>query len=80
MASHHEPVTLAGHLSGMSREADCNVDAVKVSVRGTNLFKYARVMIFDEPSDLPEGRYRLSFEGRTIPVQKHGLAWVSIGP
>jgi hypothetical protein len=68
---------LSGRLSGMGRDAECNVSAVKVSLPGTNAFEYANLGIHNEPADLPDGQYEVRFSGRTVPVQRHGGAWIA---
>lgn len=77
MASHRNIVMLAGQLSGMGREAECTVSAVKVSLLGTGVFEYANLGIHDEPKDLPDGQYQIQFAGKTVPVQRHGGAWIA---
>jgi hypothetical protein len=34
-------------------------------------------MIVDEPFDLPDGLYTLTFEDRTHSVQRHDGAWIA---
>ena len=80
MGSNRETATFPGHLSGMSREADCSVATTKVLVPETDSKKYSRIMIFDAPHDLPEGRYTLTFDGQHFPVQKAWQAWITIVP
>jgi hypothetical protein len=55
------------------------VSARKVTLLGTNLFEYTRLGIHNEPRDLPDGQYQVSFAGQTVPIQRHGSAWVSSG-
>jgi uncharacterized protein affecting Mg2+/Co2+ transport len=78
MESNRETATFPGHLSGMSREADCIVGTTKELVPGTDSYKYSRIMIFDAPEDLPEGRYTLTFDGQRFPVQKAWQAWITV--
>lgn len=42
------------------------------------LYKYSRIIIFDAPEDLPEGRYTLTFDGQRFPVQKAWQAWITV--
>ena len=78
MAFHRESVTLPGSLRGLGRAATCTIIAEKVSLPGTNLYEYARLLISDEPKDLPDGRYNLVYEGGTVPLQLHRGAWVDL--
>ena len=78
MSPRGEVVTLSGHLSGMSQELDCSVTAVKFWLSGDDSFDYSLVIPFDTPPDLPEGIYKLSFDGRTMPIQRHGEAWLTV--
>ena len=59
----------------MPQEVDCSVSAVKFWHSGSDLFEYSLVIPFDTPSDLPEGVYNLSFDGRTMlhsTMARHG--------
>ena len=71
MSPRREVVTLAGHLSGMSHELDCSVTAVKLWHSGDDFFEYTLVIPLDTPSELPEGVYKLSFDGRIMSIQLH---------
>ena len=75
MAPHREIVVLSGRLTGMGREARCTLNAVKVSLPGTNISRFVRWRIHHAPSDLPEGQYRVTFEGETLAFQKRGGVW-----
>ncbi len=77
MTSNRESVTLPGHLVGMGRAVDCGVRAVKVSLPGTAEYNYIRPVIYDVPSDLPDGLYTITFGGKTERVQRHGGAWIA---
>lgn len=77
MTSKRERVMLAGRLSGMGHDVSCTVHADKVTLGGTDLYEYARLHITGEPLDLPDGQYTLSFDGRTIPIQRFHSAWIS---
>ena len=76
MESRHRHVTLSGHLKGMEHEAECKVSAFEVPLPDCDSCEYALVMICDPPSDLPDGRYHLTFDSRAIPVQRHNGAWL----
>ena len=70
---------LQGWLVGMGRQEECTVSARKVTLPGTNVFEYTRLGIHNEPADLPDGQYEVRIAGQTVPLQKHGRAWVSPG-
>jgi len=76
MTSLREHVVLLGYLMGMDRQVECKVSAFEVSLPDGDSDDYALVMISDAPKDLPDGRYRLIFDGRVIPVQRHNGAWL----
>jgi hypothetical protein len=69
---------LDGQLNGMGREVACTISALKVSLTDTSPYEYARLMIFDAYEDLPDGPYDLTFEGRTIPVERRNGAWLGL--
>lgn len=72
-----EAVRLSGRLQGMGRDVPCAVIAEKVTLPGTDVYEYARPMIADEPRDLPDGFYKVAFDGRTISVQRRDGAWIA---
>jgi hypothetical protein len=72
-----ERVVVAGHLTGMGRSEDCKVGAIKVSLAGTNLYEYTRVLVFDTATDLPDGEYELIFSGTRVKVKRINGAWIS---
>jgi hypothetical protein len=79
--SHRKIVTFPGKLEGMGRTGDCIVGAVRVSLPGTSESALTRFSIHNEPTDLPDGQYVLSYrDGSQMAQQKvqrqHG-AWVS---
>ncbi len=80
MTTNRETVTLSGRLVGMGRDVSCSVRAVKVSLRGnggTVDFTYTRPVIFDAPSDLPDGPYTLTYDGQTVKVQQVNGSWLA---
>ena len=77
MASRRQAVGLSGRLRGMGRDVPCTVIAVKVTLPGTEVYDYVRPMIADEPKDLPNGLYKVGFDGRTISVQRRDGAWIA---
>jgi len=77
MTSRRQIVLLAGGLKGMGLEANCMIGATRVTLPGTNLSEYANLSIQNAPQELPEGRYDLTFKGRTVPVQKRNGFWLA---
>ena len=77
MASHRETVMLAGRLRGMGRDVECSVNAVRVSLPNSYEYEYARMMILNEPKDLPDGQYEVTSDGRTSKVQRKFGAWIA---
>ena len=67
--SYRETVMMAGRLKGMGREAECTVSAVKVSLPQLNIWEYVRCDIHLAPENLPDGRYAVTFEGKTMEVK-----------
>lgn len=65
---------LRGKLSGMGREADCQILASK-NPAGSNL-PYSELMVVEAPSDFPNGEYEVGFEGYTARVTKHEGLWL----
>jgi hypothetical protein len=76
MNSNRETVKLAGRLSGMGNEAECTVSALKVSLPRLNTWEYVKCDIHLAPESLPDGQYRVTFEGRTMQVKKQDGDWV----
>ena len=72
-----EAVLLEGILNGMNREAPCTVRAVKVSLPKLDIYEYVRADIAQAPSDLPFGSYEVTFEGRTMKVNKTSQGWIA---
>jgi hypothetical protein len=68
-----EVVRVQGVLQGMDREADCGLITWKE--RSTSGRVYTRCRIVDEPPDLPEGPYTLSFARHTVPTRKFDGCW-----
>jgi hypothetical protein len=62
----------------MGREVACTLSALKVSLTDTSPYEYARLLIFDPYEDLPDGRYDLTFEGRTILIERRNGAWLGL--
>jgi hypothetical protein len=75
MASIREAVLVSGTLNGMNYQVPCMVRAVKVSLPNLEILKWVRADIADAPSELPDGAYNVSFEGRTVKVKKFAGNW-----
>lgn len=76
MTSDRETVMMAGRLSGMGYEAECIVSATKVSLPQLGTWEYVKCDIHFAPEDLPNGQYRVTFEGRAMQVQRLDGSWV----
>jgi hypothetical protein len=76
MTSNRETVMMAGRLSGMGYEAECTVSAIKVSLPQLDTWEYVKCDIHLAPEDLPDGQYRVTFEGRTMQVKRVDRCWV----
>jgi hypothetical protein len=74
MVSIREAVLLPGVLKGANLEAPCTVRAVKVSLIKLDIWEYVAAEIA-YASDLPDGDYSVSFEGRTMKVTKFAGTW-----
>lgn len=60
----------------MGHEAECTVSAVKVSLFQLNTWEYVKWDIHFAPENLPDGQYRVTFEGRTVHIEKQHGNWV----
>ncbi|WP_348261265.1 hypothetical protein P8935_15830 [Telmatobacter sp. DSM 110680] len=76
MISSRETVMLSGTLRGATHEASCIVRAIKVSLPNLDIWEYVSAAIERAPSELPDGPYNVSFEGRTMKVKKVAGNWV----
>jgi hypothetical protein len=61
-------------LKGLDREAECEVTTWKE--RSSSGRVYTRCKIVDEPGDLPEGPYSLTFAGYTLSTRKFDGSWM----
>ena len=77
MHSGRESVLLHAKLIGMGHEAHCTVNADKVRIAGTEQYEYARLAIASASDGLPDGRYKLVFDGRTCEVQRLRGSWIN---
>jgi len=67
-------VRVRGVLRGMACAADCALLTWKES--STSGRVYTRCKIVDEPSELPDGPYTLSFKGHEVPTRKFEGQWM----
>ena len=67
-------VRIHGVLRGMRREAPCTLIIWKESSTSGRI--YTRCRIAEEPSDLPDGTYTLSFAGYDVPTRKWESHWL----
>jgi hypothetical protein len=77
MTPHYQTVMVPGQLRGMGRSANCTVCAVRIALQGVGGYQYVRPIVAGAPSDLPNGAYVLTFDGRVTSVQLHNGAWMS---
>ena len=70
---------MTGRLKGMGREAECTVSATKVSLPHRNISEYVNCDIHLAPENLPDGRYEVTFEGKTMAVKLLEGFWVDGG-
>jgi hypothetical protein len=77
--SHRETVMMTGRLKGMGREAECTISAIKVSLPQLNIWEYVKCDIHLAPEDLPDGRYEVTFENKTMEVKLLDGFWVDGG-
>ena len=62
---------------GMGYEAGCMVNAVKVSLPQLNIWEYVKCDIHLAPENLPDGLYKVTFEGRTMEVKRLDGYWLN---
>jgi hypothetical protein len=67
---------MSGRLSGMGREASCTVSAIKVSLPQLDITEFVKCDILLAPQDLPDGPYRVTFDGRTMRIKKLDGYWL----
>jgi hypothetical protein len=75
MVSNREAVLVSGTLKGMSHQVSCMVRAVKVSLPNLDIWEYVSADIAQASSELPDGAYDVSFEGRKMNVKKIAGNW-----
>lgn len=67
-------ILVQGILTGMGREAECEI---LVWQEGrSNLRPYSQFRVADAPLDLPDGDYVVAFHDRAFPTKKERGWWV----
>jgi hypothetical protein len=69
-------VLIHGVLRGMGREADCDMVAMKESQPDSRSPVYTRCSVLSAPHDLPDGRYSVYFEDRSVAVRRDQGLWL----
>lgn len=67
-------VRVHGVLKGLDREANCVLATWKERSSSGRVFTRCRIV--DEPSDLPEGPYTMTFAGYSVPTRKFDGCWM----
>jgi hypothetical protein len=76
--SSREAVRLTGRLQGKGHDVTCTVSAEKVShSTKPDDYVYRRPRIFSVQEDVPDGQYRLTFDGRAFSFERLNGAWKS---
>lgn len=75
MTCTREPVRMLGILRSNGQAANCMVSALRVTLSGTRLFKDCGYSIEWVSKPLPDGNYKLSFDGTTIDMRCFKGAW-----
>ena len=75
-------VLLRATLKGQGREAECNI-LVRVSIRNEanevfarSSVRYSECSVISAPADLPDGEYRVTFEGHVAHVKREHGVWL----
>jgi len=66
---------MLGILRSNGQAADCMVSALRVTLSGTRIFKDCGYSIEWVSKPLPDGNYKLSFDGKTIDIRCSKGAW-----
>lgn len=77
MASTRQRVTLPGILRGNGYEVACTVQAIKVSLLGSDAVACCEYSIAHVSKSVPEGSYQLSVNAETIPLRFENGHWLS---
>jgi hypothetical protein len=79
MSYTREPIRMSGVLRGSNGlSSNCMVSALRVTLEGTRLFKDCQLSIVWISRSLPDGDYRLSFNGKIFGMRLSKEAWRTI--
>ena len=73
-----ESIRMSGVLRGSGLSAKCKVSALRVALSGTSLFKDCQYAIEWISNPLPEGKYTLTVEDKTIDMRHTKDGWHAI--
>lgn len=78
MSSIRTAVRRTARLEGMGFEVVCTVMTTEVRLPNANVPPtYGKMSIRDEPKELPDGEYVVSFPGHSNKVRKQNGMWVA---
>lgn len=69
-------VLIHGLLTGMGHDEPCEMLAIKESGSGASQEVFSRCSVIDASQALPDGDYRVSFDGFSVSARKEGGLWV----
>jgi hypothetical protein len=69
-------VLIHGLLTGMGQHEPCEMLAIKESGSAATEEVFSRCSVIDAPQELPDGDYRVSFNGHSVSARKEGGLWV----
>ena len=75
MACTRETVRMSGILRNSMQTANCMVSALRVTLAGTRFFKDCRYSFEWISRPLPDGNYKLSFDGKTVDMSHFKGNW-----
>ena len=78
MTCTREPVRMLGVLRSNGQAANCMVSALRATLSGTRLFKHCGYFVEWVSKPLPDGNYKLVFDGKTIDISCSKGAWRTI--
>jgi hypothetical protein len=72
-------VLIHGLLSGMGREAVCEMLAMKEPLPHNSQTLFSRCSVIEAPQDLPDGDYTVSFSDYIVSTKKECGLWLPAG-
>ena len=69
-------VLMRGRIEGMDREDRCDVLAVKEYIAQSGPPLYSQCCVLEAPWDLPDGTYRVTFDGQTVMATRQDGLWL----